>query len=54
MLFLSIKDVDYGCIISGISKTEALNLMENIDLTEKKQNIKNLNIKIKFAAANLL
>ena len=26
---------NYRCIISGISKSEALNLMQNIDLTEK-------------------
>ena len=32
---LNINGVDYHCIISGISKTEAINLMQNIDLTEK-------------------
>ena len=31
---LNIKSADYCCIISGISKTEAINLMQNIDLTE--------------------
>ena len=31
---LNIKGVDYCCIISGISKSEAINLMQNIDLTE--------------------
>ena len=31
---LNIKGVDYRCIINGISKSEALNLMLNIDLTE--------------------
>ena len=36
---LNIKSVDYCCIISEISKSEAINLMENIDLNEKKQNI---------------
>ena len=30
---------DYGCIISGISKSEAINLMQNIDLTEKSRTI---------------
>ena len=32
---LNIKDADYRYIISGISKSEAINFMENIDLTEK-------------------
>ena len=27
--------INYRCIISGISKSEGLNLMQNIDLTEK-------------------
>ena len=41
---LNIKGSDYCCIISLISKNEAINLMQNADLTEKynifnKQNI---------------
>ena len=32
---LNIKGPDYRCIISGISKSEAINLMQNTDLTEK-------------------
>ena len=32
---LNIKGADYGCIISGISKSEAIKLLQNIDLTEK-------------------
>ena len=32
---LNVKSADYGCIISGISKNEAINLMQNADLTEK-------------------
>ena len=32
----NIKNADYCCIISRISKTEALNLIENANLTEKK------------------
>ena len=36
---LNNKDDDYHCIISGISKIEALNLMQNVDLIGKKQNI---------------
>ena len=34
----SIKGSDYGCIISRISRKEAINLMQNIDLTKKKRN----------------
>ena len=36
---LNINSADYCCIISEISKSEAINCKENIDLTEKKQNI---------------
>ena len=32
---LHIKSTDYHCIISGISKTETINLTQNIDLTEE-------------------
>ena len=32
---LNIKGFDYGCIISGISKSEAIKLLQNIHLTEK-------------------
>ena len=32
---LNIKNSDYRCIISLISKNEAVNLMKNADLTEK-------------------
>ena len=32
---LNIKGSDYQCIISLISKNEAINLMQNADLTEK-------------------
>ena len=30
---------DYSCIITGINKIEAINLMENIDLTEKSETL---------------
>ena len=33
---LNIKGSDYRCIISLISKNEAINLMQNADLTKKK------------------
>ena len=32
---LNIQGSDYHCIISGISKTEAINLMKHADLIEK-------------------
>ena len=32
---LNIKSDKYCCIISKISKNESINLMENVDLTEK-------------------
>ena len=35
----SIIDSDYRCIICGINNNEGISLMENADLTEKKQNI---------------
>ena len=34
---LNIKSADCCCIISGISKSEAINLMQNIDLTKKSE-----------------
>ena len=36
---LNIKSADYRCIISGISKNEAVNLMRNNDLTEKSRTL---------------
>ena len=35
IVLLSIKSSDYHCIISLISKNEAINLIRNADLTEK-------------------
>ena len=37
---VNIQDVDYCCIISGISKCEPKNVMQNIDMTEKSENYK--------------
>ena len=31
----NIKSADYQCVISGTSKSEAVNSMQNIELTEK-------------------
>ena len=37
---LSIKGVNYNCIIGKIiSKNEAINLMQNVDLTEKSRTL---------------
>ena len=36
---LNIKRADYRCIISGISKDKAINLMQNTDLTEKSRTL---------------
>ena len=36
----NIKSVDYCCIISGASKIENINLMENADLTKKAEHYK--------------
>ena len=36
---INIKGSDYRCIISGISKSEAINLMQNTNLTIKKWKI---------------
>ena len=35
MAVLNIKNADYCCIISAISKNEIIDLMQNADLTEK-------------------
>ena len=37
---LNIKAAGYCCIIRGVIKGEAINLIEDIDLTEKKENLK--------------
>ena len=37
---LNMKGSDYRCIISLISKNEAINLMQNADLTEKAEHYK--------------
>ena len=36
---LNIINADYGCITSGISKSEAVNLLKNADLTEKSKTL---------------
>ena len=34
---LNINGADYRCIVNEISKTESINLMQNINLSEKSQ-----------------
>ena len=41
---LNIKGSDYYCIISLISKNEAMILMQNVDLTKKWNNMKHKNL----------
>ena len=36
---LKVKGSDYCCIISGISKNEVINVMQNTDITTKKRKI---------------
>ena len=36
----NIKGSDYRCIISFISKNEAINFLQNVDLTEKAEHYK--------------
>ena len=37
---LNIKSTDYHCIIIGICKNEVINLMQNANLTEKSESLK--------------
>ena len=45
---LKIKNTDSCWIITGIGKTEAIKLLQNIDLTEKRENIIKPNTKGNF------
>ena len=36
---LNIKSADYHCIINGISENEAINFMQNADLTDKSRTL---------------
>ena len=38
----NIKGSDYCCIISGISKNDAINLTQNTDLTKKRRKLKHI------------
>ena len=50
---LNIQNVDC-CIVTGISKSEAIKLLQNIVLTENSEYYKEINIKSNFEAVNLL
>ena len=39
---LNLKDVDYHCFISRISKSEGINLMQNTNLNEKSETFKKI------------
>ena len=41
---LNIKSADYCCITSGISRIEAINLIQNFDLIEKTGIVENMKI----------
>ena len=41
---LNINDFDYRCIISFISKNEAINLLQNADITKKTGSKKNIKV----------
>ena len=40
IIILKIKNTDYCCIITGISKSEPIKLMQNIDLIQKVEHYK--------------
>ena len=39
IVILNIKGADYYCVISGIRKKEAINFMQNIDLTKESRTL---------------
>ena len=51
---LNIKGSNYRRIISGISKSEVINLIQNIKFNEKSGALKKINIKNIFKAKNVL
>ena len=52
--FLKIENADYHCIITGISKGEAIKSLQNINFTQKNGSSYKNNIKSNFEAVNLL
>ena len=52
--FLNIENADYCSIISGISKSKAINLLQNTYFTEESGTLKKqINMKSNFEAVNL-
>ena len=49
---LKISGVDYHCIISRISKSESVNILQNVDLSEKSGTLQNINFLDVYSAAN--
>ena len=44
IVILNIKDSEYHCVISLISKNKAIRLMQNADLTKKNETLKHKNL----------
>ena len=44
----NIKGTDYHCITGSISKNEAINLMQNADLTEKSSTLQSIKFITKY------
>ena len=44
IVILNIKDSEYHCVISLISKNKAIHLMQNADLTKKNETLKHKNL----------
>ena len=36
---LNIRGVDYRCVVNGISKSKTVNLLQNADLSEKRETL---------------
>ena len=49
---LNLEYTNYHCIISGISNSEAINLLQNIDFTEKRGTLQKIGTKSNFDAIN--
>ena len=42
IVILNIRGIDYRCIINEISESEAVNLLQNVDLSEKSGSLKKI------------
>ena len=52
IIIFNIKSANYHCIISEISKSEPINLLQNIDLTEKRRTLENSKVQISSGEKN--